>query len=279
MANAIMFMNFSANEEASLILFDTNPRRMNWQYSTSYFAIGLAAIPAMRLLVSHNYWTCFSATVFNIVAVWLRWASAADRSFSLAILSAVFVGLGGGVTMCTFTAVPHNWFPPEERPLAISLLVQSNYFAWGLGMAVTPYIVTADATSALLTVESQFNRLLLPQAIIISLTVVPFLVFYKAYPDIIAGDRASSIRLSKQDVNCCKPPNPPAKEKMSVKESAAHLLRNRQFVIEGLCYGVLFGLSYTIPAIAPTIIPNLGYSPQVCPFGHVSFIFPDFYVM
>ena len=230
-------------------------------------------MPAAHLLESHNYATVAASVAFNVGAAWLRYASIATGSYCLSLVSGVLLGLATSAIMPVFALLPHRWFAPSRQAFATSITCQSNYAGWGLGTLIP--LVVSD--------EPSMHSFMLAQAVVATLTLPLFVCYYRAEPELLVGhglnghqehhpaptqaDPCScSASLPELPFRSASPfsfgiglqadatshpragthsPSPRVTPSWTLRD----LLSNGQFWIHSVAYGLLAGISYTIPAI------------------------------
>jgi hypothetical protein len=62
----------------------------------------------------------------NVAGAWLRLLAVARRSYPLALLSSITIGLSSAVLICSYSRIAARHFPPRERTLATTLGVQAR---------------------------------------------------------------------------------------------------------------------------------------------------------
>jgi len=121
---------------------------LKWLYSGALIMVAVATPLAIYCVNAYNWSTMLSAVLLNAGAAWLRHTAVVHRSFDHAFVSTILLGGAAAVVVSSFTVVPEAWFAPEERGLATSIAVQSNYAGWALGSFIPLAVKTpADMRS------------------------------------------------------------------------------------------------------------------------------------
>lgn len=244
--NCFMWMSYSGTPDTSKVVLGSpsepiSDEDLDWTYSASLSAVCVLMMPAAYLIEWHNYGIMLSSVCLNMAAAWLRYASVACASYGLAILSAILLGGATAVIMPAFAHLPAVWFPPHERAFATALSVQSWYAGWALGALIIPLVVS-DAAS--------MKDTMLAQAAVTSLSLPLFLGLYVAEPPATTtAPKLSSTSSPQPAEHLHAASDTKSHLAASVGDSLYAISRNGQFWVHALSYGLLAGVSFTIPAI------------------------------
>jgi sugar phosphate permease len=66
----------------------------------------------------------------------------AGANYSLVLLSTIGIAIAQPFLLNTWTKVPARWFSLDERATAVGLVTLSNLVGTGLGMILTPLVIT-----------------------------------------------------------------------------------------------------------------------------------------
>lgn len=96
------------------------------------------SILTIALYARYGLSSCIIGAAFlNLLACLLRYSSCMSSvpqvSFSLIMLGHIVAAIGSPLVLNAPSRVANDWFPKNERALAISIMTQSNYIGGGLG--------------------------------------------------------------------------------------------------------------------------------------------------
>jgi sugar phosphate permease len=66
----------------------------------------------------------------------------AGANYSLVLLSTIGIAIAQPFLLNAWTKVPARWFSLDERATAVGLVTLSNLVGTGLGMILTPLVIT-----------------------------------------------------------------------------------------------------------------------------------------
>lgn len=227
--NGFMFQDFSTVAKVSKEILDCDDDALEWLYSSSLVTVCLCIFAAVWGLIYANWSTNLANVLLNTLAAWLRYVAVQQGSYLVAQLSSVMLGASAAVIVCSFAQVGALWFAPRQRSVAIALAVQSSYLGWALG-ALIP-IVATDAAS--------MRSFCLAQALVVSVSV-PLFFFGYGLPA-CAADAAADVTHD---------------EALSPRESFWRLARSPSYVTYTLCFAVVGGASFSIPAVQDLILSD-----------------------
>ena len=205
--------------------------RLNLLYSISLFAVLPVSFPASHLLTRHSYATMFAGVLCNIAAAWLRYLSVVTSSYNIAVASSLMIGCAGGTIVTGVAYLPEKWFPLSTRTLATSIGVQANYSGWGISTLLIPYTATS---------QEALKTMLFIQALVVSGTLVAFVVLYRSPPKEMARRHTM---MTENSVFVEGPFLAPFLAAMKT------LFRNKAFVLQLVCYSILGGSSFAVTAV------------------------------
>jgi hypothetical protein len=156
--------------------------QLKWLYSGALVVVAATTPIAMYCVDVCNWSASLAAVFLNVSAAWLRHISVTSHSYDQAFASTILLGFGAALVVSSYTVVPETWFAPEERALATSIAVQSNYAGWALGSFI-PIAVQTPAAMAEFT---------LIQTAVTVLILVLFLLGYSTRGS--AADRAAGVQ-------------------------------------------------------------------------------------
>lgn len=179
--NAFIFMDFAtvASLSESVLLIDEE--QLKWLYSGALIVVAVATPLAMYCVDICNWSASLAAVLLNVSAAWVRHRSVLHHSFDQAFASTILLGAGAAVVVSSYTVVPEAWFAPEERGLATSIAVQSNYAGWALGSFI-PIVVQNPGAMV------EFTRVQVVGTVVI---LVLFLVAYSTRGPVV--ERAAGL--------------------------------------------------------------------------------------
>eukprot|EP00940_MAST-03C_sp_MAST-3C-sp2_P001193 g1193.t1 len=170
---SFQFMDFASVSGPSKDLFGIGDNELNWLYSASLLGVVFSMIPYAYGVEKYNYLSYAFGVVSVTIGAWIRYVSAVQESYLLAVISSVLLGIGNAVALVLYGTIPYLWFPESERSLALSVAVQSNYAGWCLGSFLLPRVVEH---------KDDFPAFFLVQAIAVSVNVLLFAAFYREKP-------------------------------------------------------------------------------------------------
>ncbi|KAK3282860.1 hypothetical protein CYMTET_9421 [Cymbomonas tetramitiformis] len=251
--NAFMFMDYASVSSVAEDIFDCGDSSLNWLYSASLLTVIPAAIPASYFLNTRNWETTGVGVLCNCVGGWLRWWATKQESYWLALASSIAIGLSAAVIITSVTQVAMRWFPADQRGFACGIAAQANYFGWCLG-GLIPNIVKED---------EQLKTLLFFQALVVTTSLILFLAFHRARPSGPVDDfEGTHSLLEEKD----------SEDKLGMQESLRQMFTNPQFGLQCICFSLLGGISFTIPAVQDIIFDAHGFSSQQTTWTNFSFI-------
>lgn len=240
-ANAVLFMNFVVVSDLSMQTFSATPSEIALTYSLGLLTTLPAAFGVAYFMPRHSYWVFGSSVLFDTLGAWLRWLSVRHESWALCMASTVCIGVAFAVCCMSYAVVGMRWFPPQQRTLATTIGVQSNYAGWCLGALLIPTWVRTTGDQ---------EAFLLVQAVCVSIGMSLFLLFHDE----------GSANLSSQH-------HPATSKELAV------LARKPSYIAKVVCYATLGAVSYAIPAIQDTVLADtLHASPNFTKLTNVSFI-------
>jgi hypothetical protein len=238
---AFLCMNFSAVSAVSKDVLCTDDTGLNLTYSIVLLTVLPVAFPVVMYIERHFYSLSFLAVVANVAAGWLRWLSVVRGSYTLALLSSVFVGLSAAVVINSFAIMGARYFPPSQRAMAVSLAVQSNYAGWGLGAVVMPNVVSS---------AHDLERAMLVQAFIISFSAVTFALFFREAPLTPPCDIEALAALP------LEPKLDNHASTLSPWESVKRLFAVRKTAMQMFVFSSMSGIGFAVPAIQDEVFTS-----------------------
>eukprot|EP00756_Hemistasia_phaeocysticola_P002737 Hpha_TRINITY_DN11854_c1_g1::TRINITY_DN11854_c1_g1_i2::g.1888::m.1888/K08220/FLVCR, SLC49A1_2; MFS transporter, FLVCR family, feline leukemia virus subgroup C receptor-related protein len=307
-SNSIMFMDFSSVGDVSKEVFrwvdekgvpeddSVTDGKLNWIYSASLLAVLPVAVPAARLLTTHQ-WPCIMAmSIFNCLGAWLRYLSVKHHNYGLAIFSSILIGFAAAVIITACAYVPSIWFSKSQRSFATSAAVMANYAGWALGTVLIPAMVKntgpdgsgdsfVDGDSDTGIRDLQWFTFV--QALIVSSCPIVTLLFHRERPfqdpdsfssvgavdseDTVQEDKDASDIIPSHRTNAT-PSNVHMDGKLSWSSVECSCSISVPFVIQGMMHAVLGGISFTIPAVQTTLFSDLGFSDTEASWTNFAFV-------
>ena len=208
--------------------------------------------------------------LLNVLAAWLRWLAVAAESYEIALLSSLVLGSASAIVICSFTAIAEHCFPPEQRTLATTIAVQSNYFGWAIGSLIPSVVSDVETMQACM----------LAQAILVSVALPAYLLASPppscaAAPPPPGGGAAAGGAGPSSD--------PPGSKgaasdgdgdelKLTLRESFLSMATNSQLLLHGLAYSVMAGVSFAVTAVQDSILTDLGFASTCAQWTNFAFI-------
>eukprot|EP01060_Flectonema_neradi_P035368 TRINITY_DN6495_c0_g1_i1.p1 TRINITY_DN6495_c0_g1~~TRINITY_DN6495_c0_g1_i1.p1 ORF type:complete len:441 (+),score=62.53 TRINITY_DN6495_c0_g1_i1:52-1374(+) len=270
--NSFMFMNISTVEDVTEAVWGSEEHplsdgTLNWLYSASLLAVLPYAFPASYLLSRKNTLITGMGVVCNVSGAWLRYISAVTGSYGVALASSILIGLSAAVIITSVSHVPGTWFRKEERSLATSIGVQANYSGWCAGAVLLPYLVSTP---------DDFKKLMLIQALIVSCSLVLFVLFHREAPPGVNGDEDVKDEEAQEDEG----------EKSIVPQTGffsefiyvmKHLWSSKFFVCQLAIYSAIGGISFAIPAVQGEVFDSsdnsISFSDHETAWTNFAFVF------
>ena len=205
------------------------------------FAATLPAMWASLWLLLRGYdWTAgFLMSLLIVAGAWLRLVAVVSTSYALALTSTILLGAAGGVIFTSFTFVPARWFPPNERPLATALAVQSNYAGWALGCLNVPmfgvptnYTAPDGNTTAAQKSVNGLTHFLWIVAFLTTMALPVHILVNRRRPRVVVVTT-----------------NEPIPEGLSFCQTVTLLARRRQYIIHSACYATLGAVGYAVTGV------------------------------
>jgi len=160
-------------------------------------------------------------TFINALAGWVRFIGGSN--YAIALLCQIVIGLAAIPLFGFAIMVPDRWFSTKERFTVNALSVLANYVGWALGGLIPCIIVEDDETKM-----TDNTRV---QAFILTVPFVLAVLCAKERPDVPPSYSA----LVKQT------------DKMGFWNEIKTLLKNKTFLSSSSCFGMVLGLSNSIP--------------------------------
>ena len=250
--NAFQFMNYASISSISKESFHINSQQLNWLYSASLVAVLPTAAPIAYLLDHHNYLAMLIGAISTCLPAWLRYLAALHSSYPLALASSVLLGLSSAVVISCPTQIARDWFPANQRTLVTTIAVQSNYFGWCLGGIVTPHVVDSSA---------DLRTFLLWQAIASCSVIITFFAFHRA-------PTHAAPQSGEEDSATVEASLIPRTHRAVI----ATLLSNKSFMLSGLGFALLGGVSFAVPAVQDQVFDLENFSADANSFANLAFI-------
>ena len=266
-------MDFASVSTLGKTIFSTTDSGLNWLYSGS-----LATVVFMSLLFSwvmetwkeSGNWTVTGIGTFaNIIAAWLRWYCIKEGSYFIAMVSSFFLGVAGASIIVSIVPLAKYNFSTAQRTLATTIAVQLNYAGWCVGSFIIPSYTSN---------KEDFENLMYLQAIIASFGLLLFVSFHRPRPTFCCEctgrrDKDNSYRNRKKNTTPLIADNSEANTHLiSEKVGLVELLSNANFVIQGMSFAVLGGISFAIPAVQDEIFSEVGLNQDLTKWTNVTFV-------
>lgn len=267
--NAFLFMNYaSVSAIAKESLGGIDSASLNFStYSMGLFTVLPLAFPFMRFINTHNYEATGVGVVCNILCAWVRYIATLSGSLALTTLSSVLMGGAAAMCICSYSLISERWFPPHRRTFATTIAVQSNYAGWLFGAVITPSAITSVAT---------MNSFMLVQAILVSLALPLFLLFHRARPPTKATGGPDEYP---GEPGAGGGGHEEAEVEMSTRDIAEKLLTDPQVLLQSLCFSLMGGISFALPAVVDEVFDPSAPAPgettlstQQCAWLNTAFI-------
>lgn len=131
------------------------------------------SVCALVLYARYGLCSCITgAATLNFLACLLRYSSCMTTvphfAFTMVMLGHVAAAIGSPLVLNAPSRVANDWFPKNERDLAISIMSQSNYIGGGLGGLIPALQVTS---------VKDIVPMLLSQAVVAGIVLILSLLF------------------------------------------------------------------------------------------------------
>jgi hypothetical protein len=280
--NSFLFMDFNVVPDVAKVLFgfcvdntlpdgtsDCDGVGDQWvlmTYGASLFAVMPAFFPVLKFIGTHNWMTMAVGFTCQFIGAWLRWVccdmahgvkaptgSDYGTARTVALISSGLIGFGAAVIICSYSLISTRWFPQQERTMATTIPVMSNYAGWCLGCLLIPYTITSPKAM----LDMQFY-----QGIVMTLAFGAFLVCHRERPE-----RGRSADLEKAEHH---------EQEVHDHDMVAELKKlfsNQQFVVQCFCYSILAGVSFAVPGFGTVALKNLSLSATEAAWVNFAFVF------
>lgn len=159
----------------------------------------------------------------------------APYAIILAHAGQILNACSGPLVLATPSKLASEWFPPQQRTLAVSIAVMANYFGTGVGFLVAMPVKHAQGIHILLWGEAIFA------GIIVVLCIIDH-AFFPPLPPSVPSATASKHRA------------------VDTIKDFGQLLSNGNFMVLCLTYGVSLGTYSGWSGVLGPILEPLGYS-------------------
>ena len=240
----------------------------------------LPLTPFAAYSIGNSLWaTSLCCVLLNVLAAWLRWLAVAAESYEIALLSSLVLGSASAIVICSFTAIAEHCFPPEQRTLATTIAVQSNYFGWAIGSLIPSVVSDVETMQACM----------LAQAFLVSVALPAYLLASPPPTRCCCGGGGGA--------TAAPPPpgggaaaggagpssDPPGSKgaasdgdgdelKLTLRESFLSMATNSQLLLHGLAYSVMAGVSFAVTAVQDSILTDLGFASTCAQWTNFAFI-------
>jgi len=233
-ASAIGYLTFNSTSVPSKKYFHTDDDNRILYFTDVSMYIGLI-FSYVGCWFAYKYFklSVIACAFFTALAAWIRVFVGAN--YVIVLLCQALIGLMATTLFGFANIVPDRWFATSERFAVNTLSVFSNYVGWALGALVPCIIIQNDV--------SNMPKNVLFQAWIIT---IPFLlaVFIKEKPKVPPSYSA----MVKQN------------DDKGFFEEMKILLKSPQFIGASLCFGMVLGLSNSIPTTNSIYMAHLNLS-------------------
>ena len=210
--------------------------------------------------------------LLNVLAAWLRWLSVWTESYAIALVSSIILGGASAIVICSFTAVSEHLFPPEQRTLATTIAVQSNYFGWALGSLIPSIVSDISSMQTCMLVQACLVSLSLPAYLLASPPPACGSSAAVALPPPPSGT-AGAAGPSSDNVRGGSSDSSDGDElKLSLRESFLSMATNTQLLLHGLAYSMMAGVSFAVTAVQDSILTDLGFASTCAQWTNFAFI-------
>lgn len=277
--NSWQFMDFASVSVLGKQIFHCDDQGLNWLYSASLIAVVVSSIPAIYFMEQHgstgNWSVMAFGTVANVCGGWLRWLSVVQESYSIALLSSIFLGFAGAAVIVSIVPLTKHNFPKEYRTLATTVAVQLNYLGWCLSSVVVP----ANSNT-----QEELGAMLWSQVILISLSLLLFPLFHRPRPTGSCGCFTSSTTTdasTKKAIvsSSLLPDATTTLEASHINVEFSHhigqmvaLCSNRAFVVQCICFSALGGISFAVPAVQDELFLEVGLTQEMTKWTNLAFL-------
>ena len=147
---------------------------------------------ALGLYARYGLHSCIlGAAALNFIACLLRYSSCMTTvphtAFALVMFGHIAAAIGSPLVLNAPSRVANDWFPKNERDLAVSIMCQSNYIGGGLGGLIPALQVTS---------VKDILPMLLSQAVVGGVVLILSLAFTPYHSPIHAAfDAAHQVQL------------------------------------------------------------------------------------
>jgi len=220
-SSAIGYLTFNATNKASMRYFHRTEESdiLYFTDANLYCNLFLSSVGCWLAYKYFKHTVIFSA-VFTSLACWIRYFAGPD--YFITLLCQILIGLASVALFGFANVVPDRWFSTKERVAVNTISLFSNYLGWALG-GLIPCIIVGDD-------ESKFPENLLLQAYIITIPAILAVLVMKDKPKV--------------------PPSYSAMVKTEEKgyfEETKILFNSPKWIGASLCFGMVIGLSTSIP--------------------------------
>lgn len=272
--NAALCMFFSCVEEHAKVALDVDGTAVADLYSVWLLTTLLGLAPALWLLDRYEGAALYIGTLATVASAWERWLGLSyGYGYTAAVVSQVLCGIGAWAIFTLPGQVSHRRFPRHEQPLATCLMLQSNYFGWLVGSALPPMVVN-DQTSLLSVVRANVW--------IASVVGLAVLFLYK--PMSYQAEHPADVKHAQEQVDAIADAGPPPGtipdrlpgHSATVGAGFAQVLNvcclHPLFGVQVVCYGVLGGVSFTVPSTMFFVMDDLHLPDTLAAAGNAAFI-------
>jgi len=230
-ASAIGYLTFNSTSVPSKEYFHTDDDNKILYFTDVGLYINLV-FSYLGCWFAYKYFrlSVITCALFTAVAAWIRYFAGA--SYIMALLCQALIGLMSTTLFGFANIVPDRWFATSER---FALSVFSNYVGWALGALIPCVFIQNNADN--------MPKNTLFQAYILTVPFI-FAIFIKEKPRVPPSYSA----LVKQT------------DEKGFFEEMKILLKSPQFVGGSLCFGMVLGLSNSIPTTNSIYMAHLKLS-------------------
>jgi len=234
-ASAIGYLTFNATSGPSKQYFHTDDDNRILYFTDVSLYVGLI-LSYVGCWVAYKYFklSVIATAFFTSLACWIRWF--AGDNYVVALLCQTLIGVVATTLFGFANLVPDRWFGTSERFAVNTISVFSNYVGWALGTLIPCIIIQNN-------VENMPKNLFF-QACIITVPFILSVIFIKENPKV---PPSYSALVKKND------------EKGFFEEMKI-LLKSPLFIGGSLCFGMVLGLSNSIPTTNSLYMAHLNLS-------------------
>ena len=220
-SSAIGWLTYNATTGPSMRYFNITADQLLFFTDVNMYICLLLSFVGCWLAYKYFKVSLIVCTFVNGLAAWIRYLGGSN--YMIALLCQILIGLAAIPLFGFAILVPDRWFPTKERFAVNSLSVFANYVGWTLGGLIPCFIVEDD--------ETKIPQNTKVQAILLTIPFILAVTFGKERPNVPPSYSA----LVKQIDN------------KSFWKQLKTLLKTRRFIGSSLCFGIVLGLSNSIP--------------------------------